>query len=210
MNEYLDIYDEDGNYLGKETRDYVHQNALWHKTVHCWLYDHSGNIYFQIRHDSGTFYTTASGHVLSGETVKEAFGREIQEEIGVSLNYEKAELVDIVPFKMDKTKKDGSLFRDRAFANVFVYCLDLETPNFHFDPEEVDGLAKMNAKEVLELLKKESGTIPATIIKQENDDNIFEEKVVDITNFLINEGETGIGKYGKVLESVIEKTSVTT
>lgn len=33
--EYLDIFDENGNYIGKETRENVHKNALWHKTVHC-------------------------------------------------------------------------------------------------------------------------------------------------------------------------------
>ena len=74
MIEYLDIYDENENYLGKETRDNVHKNALWHKTVHCWLYDEDGNIYFQISHDSGTFYTTASSHVLAGDTGSGKYG----------------------------------------------------------------------------------------------------------------------------------------
>ena len=37
--EYLDIYDENENYIGKEERGIVHRDALWHKTVHCWLYD---------------------------------------------------------------------------------------------------------------------------------------------------------------------------
>ena len=44
--EYLDIYDEQGNHLGKEERSIVHKNALWHKTVHAWLYDKLGNVYF--------------------------------------------------------------------------------------------------------------------------------------------------------------------
>ena len=33
--EYLDYYDENGNYLGYETRANVHKNALWHNSVHC-------------------------------------------------------------------------------------------------------------------------------------------------------------------------------
>lgn len=81
--EYLDIYDEDKNYLGKELRSVVHEKGLWHNTVHCWLYDKEGNIYFQIRKDEKTLYTTASGHVSAGETIKEAFGREVKEEIGI-------------------------------------------------------------------------------------------------------------------------------
>ena len=208
MIEYLDIYDENQNYLGKETRDNVHHNALWHKTVHCWLYDKDGNIYFQIRHDSGTFYTTASGHVLAGETVKEAFGREIKEEIGIILDYEKADLVNIVPFIMDKVKKDGSVFRDRAFANVFIYQLNSNELSFNFDPHEVDGLAKMNAKQVLDLLETEKGAIKASIIKTENSSIIQEETSVKIDNFLVNAGETANGKYGYVLKTVIEKTSI--
>lgn len=58
--EFLDVYDEDKNYIGRYERNYVHENALWHNTVHCWLFDEKGNIYFQIRKDEGKFYTTAS------------------------------------------------------------------------------------------------------------------------------------------------------
>ena len=117
--EFIDYYDEEGNYLGKETRDVVHRDALWHNTVHCWLYDMKGNIYFQIRKEEGTFYTTASGHVQASESVKEGFFREIKEEIGIEVNYENAILVDVVKFVLDRENKDGSMFRDRAFSNVY-------------------------------------------------------------------------------------------
>ena len=70
--ELLDIYDEEGNHLGTEDRKVVHRDALWHKTVHAWLYDKEGNVYFQIRADEGTLYTTASGHLQAGDTVEDA------------------------------------------------------------------------------------------------------------------------------------------
>ncbi len=47
--EYLDIYDESGNFLGKEERNVVHEKELWHKTVHCWLYTSDGYVFFQRR-----------------------------------------------------------------------------------------------------------------------------------------------------------------
>ena len=131
--EYLDIYDENHNYLGKEERSIVHRDALWHNTVHCWLYDNQGNVYFQIRKDEGKLYTTASGHVLSGETVKQGFGREIREEIGLKINYEEANLVNVNKFVIDLVKKDGSLFRDRAFSNVYLYEYDGNDKDFNFD-----------------------------------------------------------------------------
>lgn len=84
--EYLDIYDEFRNFLGTRPRDEVHRDALWHNNIHCWLYDKLGNVYFQIRSNSKKFYTTASGHVLSKETLEEAFSREIKEELGIFID----------------------------------------------------------------------------------------------------------------------------
>lgn len=205
--EYLDTYDENKKYLGKQTRDYVHQNAIWHNTVHCWLYDSEGNIYFQIRKDSKTFYTTASGHVLAGETIKEAFSREIKEEIGIDIEHNNAALVGIVTFKMDKTKKDGSVFKDRAFANVYVHEFNDSIDKFAFDLNELDGLVKVNAKEALELFEKEDGNIQAEVIINTNGKNIVEHKNVSFKDFLVNEHETAIKKYGDILNKVIELTS---
>jgi len=209
--EYLDTYDENKNFLGKERRDKVHNDALWHNTVHCWLYDSKGNIYFQIRSNvqsfsANSFYTTASGHVLAGETIKEAFGREIKEELGVSIDYDKAQLVDVVIWKMDKEKDDGTVFRDRAFANIYVYKYDDEDYNkFNFD-NELDGFVKVNAKEALELFKNEKGVIPAEIISKTIDGNIKTNRDVDFKEFLVYKHETALEKYGDVLNKVIDLT----
>ena len=205
--EYLDIYDEDLNYIGKEERGIVHRDALWHKTVHCWLYDNRGNIYFQIRKDEGTLYTTASGHVLAGETVKEGFGREVYEELGINVDYDNATLVDVVKFTMDKLKKDGSVFRDRAFANVYVCDFNGRYNVFNFDDNELDGVVRINAKDTLDLLKNESGYIKGTVIKKENGINVARRRNIYFEMFLVNAGETAVGKYGDVLKKVIKLTS---
>ncbi len=202
--ELLDIYDEKGNHIGTEERKIVHQKALWHKTVHCWLYDKYGNVYFQIRKEEKTFYTTASGHVSAGETLKEAFGREIKEEIGIDIDYNKAELIEVVNFKLDRKNKDGTMFRDRAFANVFAYKIN-DDIDFNMDPNEVIGIVKLRAIDTLNSFKKETGKINAEII---NIDNTITKRLVDFNEFLVNKGETAIEKYGKVLEFVIEKTSL--
>lgn len=196
--EYLDIYDENGKHLGKEERSIVHRDALWHKTVHCWLYDKEGNIYFQIRKDKEKLYTTASGHVQAGETVKEAFGREVKEEIGVDICYETATLVNVVPFKLDR--EDG--FRDRAFANVYVCIYEGKEEDFHYDKEELLGLVRVNADETLELLKKGKGSIPGRVIKKDSKTEL-EEQEIPFTDFLVNKGEDALSKYQSVLEKVI-------
>lgn len=205
--EFLDYYDEEGNYLGKEERSVVHASALWHKTVHCWLYDKDGNIYFQIRKDKGTFYTTASGHIVAGETVKEGFAREIKEEIGIDVDIDNCKLVDVVKFMMDREEADGSIFKDRAFANVYICDFENDIDSFNFDTNEVSGLVKMKATDVLKILNDEIGEINSTYIVLDHGKNVSYDRVVTKNDFLVNPGETLIGKYGDVVKKVIEVTS---
>ncbi len=203
--EYLDYYDEEDNYLGSKTREEVHKEGLWHHTIHCWLYDKLGNIYFQIRKDSGTFYTTASGHVLKGETIADAFKREIKEEIGIDIDSSDAELVDIVTWTKDKVKKDGTIWKDRAKAHVYVDLYEGNGQDFLFDTNEVLGIVKVNVEETLQLFMGKREKISAQIIKQkDNRGTILEEKEVFRDDFLVMSGESLIEKYGEVLQKVLE------
>lgn len=204
--EYLDVYDENNNFMGIKSRDYVHQNALWHKTVHCWLYDRYGNIYFQLRTDEGKMYTTASGHVLSGESIKEAFGREVKEEIGIDILYDAATLVDVYIFKLDKKKSDGSMFRDRAFSNVYVCLYDGDDLDFDFDLDEVCGVVKVSAKKVLELFKGSVSDIESSVIEVIDCQKVVSNKIITKEDFLLNKGEVLQEKYGAVLEKVVSLT----
>lgn len=155
--EYLDIYDENGNHLGIKNRKIVHQKGLWHKTIHCWLYDSEGNVYFQIRKDENKLYTTASGHVLAGEIIKDAFNREINEELGIDTSVLNKEQIQTVHFRMDKIGKD-EMFIDRAFANIFICKISLNLNELNFDSKEVEGLAKVNAKKFLNCLDWKKAT----------------------------------------------------
>ena len=197
--EHLDIYDEYMNKIGQETRDKVHQNGLWHKTVHCWAYDNAGNIYFQIRADSGKLYTTASGHVLAGETVRDAFRREICEEIGLDMDVSDAIPLEIVFWRQDKPQKN---WHDRAFAHIYANKIPTEFTDFHFQPEEVAGLVRINAKDCLGLLMDRKPSVRATKITSNKTTDI------DITknDFLAAPDETPIVKYGFVLQSIIQET----
>ena len=204
MIEYLDYYDENGNYLGYKTREEVHKQGLWHNTVHAWLYDKEGNVYFQIRKETKTFYTTASGHVAKGETINEAFAREINEEIGLTLDAKDATFVDIKEFRMDKVKSDGTEFKDRAKSNIYIDLFEGNKNDFKFDESEVLGVVKVKAKDALELFEKEEGKIEASIITSGLNENCVTSRKVDFAEFLVNKGETAIEKYGSILNKIIE------
>lgn len=196
--EYLDVYNENHEMIGTYPRDEVHEKGMWHNTIHCWLYDNDGNAYFQVRSDANKLYTTASGHVQAGETLKEAFGREVSEEIGIDVLYEKAELLNVVTWKMDK-EKNGKLIKDRAFANVYLLKLDNTNLRFDFSDHEVCGIAIVNANETLEMFEEKISSVSGTFINNKN------EKVErDFINedFLLMPGETLIQKYGDILNAI--------
>ena len=53
-------------------------------------------------------------------------------------------------------------------------------------------------------MKKENGQIDGFLIENRNGNNILEPKRVDFKDFLVNNGETAIGKYGNVLKGIIK------
>ncbi len=71
------------------------------------------------------------------------------------------------------------------------------------DPNEVTAIVIVNAKDTLELFQKENGIIEGKEITLENE---IIERNIDFKEFLVNEGETALEKYGEVLKKVIELT----
>lgn len=200
--EYLDAFDEEKNYIGTFSREEVHEKGMWHNTIHCWLYDNDNNVYFQVRSDDGKLYTTASGHVQAGETLKEAFGRETKEEIGINVNYEEAELIRVNHWKMDKIK-NGKEIKDRAFSNIHILNIKEEPKQFIFTDGEVTGVVKLNAKETLKLFNKEVPSIKGILINS-NHEHITKD--FTLKDFLLWSGEEAIIKYGYIVAAINEKT----
>lgn len=198
--ELLDVYNENHEMIGTYSRDEVHKKGLWHNTIHCWLYDNDGNVYFQVRSDANKLYTTASGHVKAGETLKETFGREVKEEIGLDVKYEQSELLNVVIWKMDK-EKNGQTIKDRAFANVYLLNISDLNLEFNFIDHEVIGVAKINARDAIRLFNNEISEINGTYYSE----NKKESHIFTSVDFLLMPGETLISKYGYILEAITNK-----
>lgn len=199
--EYLDAYNEEHEKIGTYPRDEVHEKGMWHDTIHCWLYDNNGNAYFQVRSDVNKLYTTASGHVQAGETLNQAFGREVKEEIGIDIDFEKAELVRVNHWKMDK-EKNGKIIKDRAFANIYILNIETEPDRFLFLDGEVDGVVKVNSTDVLDLFQDKVEVIKGIFIDKDNE---HLEKELTINDFLLWDGEIAMKKYGYIMEAIKRK-----
>ncbi len=208
-NELLDVYDEDGNFVEALPRSVVHEQGLWHRTTHCWLIKKPNSMLFQMRSNNlkdnpGKLYTTASGHVGAGEELKDALKREVEEELGAVLDTHNAELIHEGKYRADFTTTDGKEFHDRALFHVFLLDTNKELHEFDFQEEELEGLFALPAKETLELIKNETGTVIAKGVIKENGEIKEIEKKFSINDFLVLNHETAYEKFGFNLEKAIE------
>lgn len=89
-HEILDVVDADNNVTGQATRREIHDQGLMHRSVHIFLVDHTGRLYIQKRADNketfpGAHDSSAAGHVNTGEGYHESAVREMEEELGLSV-----------------------------------------------------------------------------------------------------------------------------
>ena len=132
MSEFFDVFDSDGNYIGRRLRSECHGNpALIHRSVHVVVFDKSGQkILLQKRSLSkdiqpGKWDTAVGGHVDAGETVEAAAHRELQEELGIT--------GDLQVFFT------STIRNDIESENVTVYKMFSDGP-FDFSREEIDEI----------------------------------------------------------------------
>ena len=198
--EYLDVYDANGKLIGPADRNVVHAYGLWHKTMNCWIV-WNNKMVFQRRgmkraENPGRLYTTATGHIESGESVEEAFARELKQEVGIVP--ENPRFLGEGAWVADIKKTDGTMYIDRAFSNLFwaEYCGGLE--DFKFSDGEVDAVVAIDIDDFLKWSRKAEGEIAGI----EWDGKDVRDVKLNANDFLVNIGETIYGKYGRKAEEI--------
>jgi isopentenyldiphosphate isomerase len=87
--EYFPIVSENGDVIGKSTRNECHSGSfLLHPVVHLHVFNSAGELYLQKRNmnkdiQPGKWDTSVGGHVDYGEEIIEALLREVREELGI-------------------------------------------------------------------------------------------------------------------------------
>lgn len=130
--EIFDVVNERDEVIGRERRSEVHRTGLRHRAVHVLIYNQRGEVFLQKRSmlkdtHPGTWDSSSSGHLDSGEEYDRCALREVREELGVTLQ-EAPERV----MKIDACEETGQEF-------VWIYRGRHEGP-FVLHPEEIsDG-----------------------------------------------------------------------
>lgn len=137
-DELFPIYNNQGVWIGVDTRANAHSKGLWHEVVHVWVFDPKQScIYLQRRSldkkdFAGLYDITTAGHVDAYEEHRHGAIRECQEEIGLAMMDQQLHYLGDV-----KEAVFLRQFSDKEIAHVYVYIE--ENPQFHLG-EEVDSL----------------------------------------------------------------------
>lgn len=208
MAELLDIYDENKNHIGTEDRNIVHEKGLWHKTIHCWIVKDKKNIIFQRRashldDNPSKLYTTASGHLKAGETLDNAFRREISEEIGITVDNPKR-LFEVI-YKTDFITKSNKEFHDRVFCNIFFANYDAPLSSYNIQTDELDGIVEVGINDALDLFDGKVEKINGKSYLKEGKEFVLKNIELSKKDFLTNPNETCKEKYSYILKAILEK-----
>jgi len=156
-DELIDIYDEFNNPTNiKKMRNTAHNEGLWHRSAHIWVYNQKGEILLQLRAKDKLFYPnmwdiSASGHVGAGEEPITAGLREIKEEIGLKIRKE-----DLHFFKIKKVKRKYKNLENNEFYYVYILRFDGDISKLKLQNEEVQKIKSIPIEKFKEELKSNS------------------------------------------------------
>jgi isopentenyl-diphosphate delta-isomerase len=145
--EVLEVVDENCNPVTILSRESIHKKGFFHKTVHVFIFNEHGEIYLQkksqaVDENPGLWTSSASGHVLAGESFLITAQRELKEELSIKV---KLEEVMRFPPSEETGKQCVVLFVGRTKKIPKPNPLEIEEGRF-FPPEEVERLLKEQPK----------------------------------------------------------------
>ena len=149
MSEDIYILHENGNIVGLEARDEVHEKAILHAGVQCWVMNTKGEILLQKRaaikvHSSGKWDVSFGGHctrVAEGQDIYLANAvKEGREELGLNINPDNL-------IKLGSARYTSQNGKNREILHVYLLRVS-DDVKFEFIDGEVAEVKWMQPAEV--------------------------------------------------------------
>jgi len=160
-DELINIVDE----KGEPTTDTVmkseaHKNGILHRSSHIWVYNSSGEVLLQLRAKEKDIYpdtwdTSVAGHVGLGENPHISALREVEEEIGLSVDDKKLELWQVRP-----EKKGYKELTENEIVSIYLVKYDGDVDELTIQEDEVQTIQFFPVDEVVEGLRSDGNYAP--------------------------------------------------
>lgn len=161
--EFLNIVDENGNVTNKsKPRSLVHRDGDAHLTVHIWIVkktDMGIYVMVQKRSESKKVYpccydVSSAGHVSAGEEIKYSAVRELEEELGITVDSCKLEYLGTSESKVIFECDNGNII-DNEFATVYIYREPIKIESLDICTSEVSEVCWMDIDECIARINDE-------------------------------------------------------
>ena len=152
--EYFDLLDENGNKTGKiKLRDEVHRDGDWHKAVHIWIINNSGDVLLQRRCETkdsnpNMLDISSAGHLSSGDNSIDGAIRELKEELNLDVNKEDLQFIKTIK----RSVKYTETFLNNEFDDMYVLKTDKKISDMKFQKEEISEIMYVPYKKFKEMV----------------------------------------------------------
>ncbi|MCG8570946.1 MAG: NUDIX domain-containing protein [Spirochaetes bacterium] len=150
--EYFDVLNEQGQVVGKASRDECHSGTfLLHPVIHIHVFNKKKQILLQKRARSKKIQpdkwdTSVGGHISSGESVEQAVLREAEEELGIQIDLTKLIFLGTYTYQSEL---------EREWIHSFIYYYD---GMICFQEEEIEEVRFFTHSEIIKLMEKKETT----------------------------------------------------
>ena len=140
--ELLDLYDDNGNLLGitiKRGEKFSKGNIMLNIIF---IRNSEGDFLIQkTSKEKGLLYSSTGGHVVHNELPINAIKRELQEELGLNINYEDIKEIDVVKHP-----------NRPCIINLYLLEKNIDLNNLTLQKEEVSSVMWLSKEDVLALI----------------------------------------------------------
>ena len=152
MAELWDIYDENRNLTGRTVeRGQVMQEDEYHLVVQIWVHNRKGEWLISKRAPGKSHpfkWEPTGGAVTAGENSLQGALREVQEELGVTLDAQAGQL--FASFKRGKPT-----WENPGFLDVWVFEAEVDIASVRLQEEETCDAKWATEEEILEMIEKD-------------------------------------------------------
>lgn len=143
--EYLDLYDENQNLIGEKilrTKGMKLESGKFIKIVIVFIKNDEDKFLIQkTSKEKGSVFATTGGLVSSGYTSDETIVKEIEEELGLIINFNELKHIETIK-------------REHAFQDTYYLEKNIDINDIKIQEEEVEYVKWLSIDEIKELIKK--------------------------------------------------------
>ena len=172
--EYIDVISPDGNLTGvSKPRSEIHQEGVWHRSVHIWVLTDKKELLIQQRSlekesHPGLWDASCAGHIPSGDSSLQTAVRELKEELG--LNVRPEELERIFTIESSFVLNNGT-YKENELVDVYLLRKNINVQTLQLQPEEVEAVKMISVDTFKKsVLSNDSSFVPHSKVYQ----NLFD------------------------------------